>query len=632
MIVLINSQGGLVATQDEDLFQGSSNLNNINLIAPFGSNVVFKAMFELPNGVIMPENLDGYIFKPSISINSELNAWRLPITFPLTQYKGIVKIQIRGIVGNQVVCSTTIKKVIQEGIPYSSDFTELSDKDQLLEMISDIFAKLNNKVDSVKQNYSIDRTVNNTTSGTYYVLENQYTIDSDVNENTTGIYYVLSSGNYIPKVLPTEYMQDTTYYRYLSTGYVAKVLPTEYVDGKTYYKSTTTGYISQTIAGPELKFLGTQDNNSYDTEVSIFADEARLYSHSAIDGNYSNTITSKVSANKKNATIGAYSNTTSDKKEIIITPTSAKINDEEIATSSDIQNLQVNIDGLSDIVDTFDDRIMQSELNSNTALSTANTALSTANSKVDKASREQFGDAGYKKGNITNTTGEVNISSETVFTNSKSQSSIQVSSGKIVLKSSNSHGMPVETNETVIEILPNGAKLNNEDIVTNTTNNLTNYYTKTQTYTQTEVNDLVNQYLKGSFVAVQILPIASEETMGKIYLIPNTEQKSGNIKDEYITIRSGEDGSYTYSWEKIGTTEIDLSDYVDKSSNQTIGGHKDFTGSITKNGEELATETLINSKITQTISSTSTSEEIPSAKAVYDYINGAITIVLNTEV
>lgn len=630
MIVLINSQGSLVATQDEDLFQGSSNLNNINLIAPFGSNVIFKAMFELPNGVIMPENLDGYIFKPSININSELNAWRLPITFPLTQYKGIVKIQIRGIVGNQVVCSTTIKKVIQEGIPYSSDFTELSDKDQLLEMISDIFAKLNNKVDSVKQNYSIDRTVNNTTSGTYYVLENQYTIDSDVDEKTTGIYYVLSSGNYIPKVLPTEYMQDTTYYRYLSTGYVAKVLPTEYVDGKTYYKSTTTGYISQTIAGPELKFLGTQDNNSYDTEVSVFADEARLYSNSAINGNYSNTITSKVSANKNNATIGAYSNTTSDKKEIIITPTSAMLNDEEIATDSDIQNLQGNIDNLSDIVNAFDDRIMQSEINSNTALSTAN---SIANSKVDQESIEQVGAAGYIKGNITNTTEEVNISSETVFSNTKSQSSIQVSSGKIVLKSSNSYGMPVETNETVIEILPNGAKLNNENIVTNTVDNLTNYYTKAQTYTQTEVNNLVNQYLKGSFVAVQTLPIASEETVGKIYLVPNTEQKSGNIKDEYITIKSEvEDGSYTYSWEKIGTTEIDLSDYVDKSSNQTISGHKDFTGSITKNGEELATETLINSKITQTISSTSTSEEIPSAKAVYDYINSAITTVLNTEV
>lgn len=35
---------------------------------------------------------------------------------------------------------------------------------------------------------------------------------------------------------------------------------------------------------------------------------------------------------------------------------------------------------------------------------------------------------------------------------------------------------------------------------------------------------------------------------------------------------------------------------------------------------------------TQTISSASTAEEIPSAKAVYDYVNSAITTVLNTEV
>ena len=35
---------------------------------------------------------------------------------------------------------------------------------------------------------------------------------------------------------------------------------------------------------------------------------------------------------------------------------------------------------------------------------------------------------------------------------------------------------------------------------------------------------------------------------------------------------------------------------------------------------------------TQTIASTSTEEEIPSAKAVYDYVNSTVITVLNTEV
>jgi hypothetical protein len=34
-----------------------------------------------------------------------------------------------------------------------------------------------------------------------------------------------------------------------------------------------------------------------------------------------------------------------------------------------------------------------------------------------------------------------------------------------------------------------------------------------------------------------------------------------NVKDEYITLSKTEGGTTTYSWEKIGTTEIDLSNY-----------------------------------------------------------------------
>ena len=54
----------------------------------------------------------------------------------------------------------------------------------------------------------------------------------------------------------------------------------------------------------------------------------------------------------------------------------------------------------------------------------------------------------------------------------------------------------------------------------------------------------------------------SAETMGIIYLIPASLPDVGNIKDEFITIRTGEEGDYTYSWEKIGSTAVDLSDYA----------------------------------------------------------------------
>lgn len=47
-----------------------------------------------------------------------------------------------------------------------------------------------------------------------------------------------------------------------------------------------------------------------------------------------------------------------------------------------------------------------------------------------------------------------------------------------------------------------------------------------------------------------------------IVLVPKASAQTQNAKDEYIIMRSGEEGSYTYAWEKIGDTDIDLSGYV----------------------------------------------------------------------
>jgi hypothetical protein len=50
---------------------------------------------------------------------------------------------------------------------------------------------------------------------------------------------------------------------------------------------------------------------------------------------------------------------------------------------------------------------------------------------------------------------------------------------------------------------------------------------------------------------------AASGTMGTFYLV-----KTGmgtNKYDEYVTVRTGTSGSYTYAWEKLGTQEVDLS-------------------------------------------------------------------------
>ena len=60
--------------------------------------------------------------------------------------------------------------------------------------------------------------------------------------------------------------------------------------------------------------------------------------------------------------------------------------------------------------------------------------------------------------------------------------------------------------------------------------------------------------------ADEALPTASEETMFILYLKPDANAET-DAYIEYITVKSGD----TYSWEVIGSTKMDLADYVTES-------------------------------------------------------------------
>lgn len=253
MILVINSQGGLVSIQDEDLFQGSTNLNVINLLAPFSDSVVWKAVFEMPDGTYKPDNLDGYLFQSSMKIADNLNAWKLPITFPISQEYGVVTMQLRGMSGDTVVCTTSVKFTIQKGVPYASNFEELSDKDQLLQMIADVKALVNNKVDIAN-----------------YVYE----LAEDVNENTVGNYYVYENGEYVPKTLPQDYDRNATYYEVVNSGIVSNVdsgLFLTYTDNKNNQSMTLKVEKDKaTLNGKQVVIFDdlTADNISYDNSAT----------------------------------------------------------------------------------------------------------------------------------------------------------------------------------------------------------------------------------------------------------------------------------------------------------------------------------------------------------------------------
>ncbi len=101
--------------------------------------------------------------------------------------------------------------------------------------------------------------------------------------------------------------------------------------------------------------------------------------------------------------------------------------------------------------------------------------------------------------------------------------------------------------------------------ITKAVSDLTNYYLKSETYSASEVDQLIAAIKQFDLVSVQTLPTPSADTMGKVYFVPSADPKTQNVKDEYITLAVTEQGTTTYSWECIGSTTIDLSNYYTKA-------------------------------------------------------------------
>lgn len=92
---------------------------------------------------------------------------------------------------------------------------------------------------------------------------------------------------------------------------------------------------------------------------------------------------------------------------------------------------------------------------------------------------------------------------------------------------------------------------NDSNFVTSAVDNLTNYYLKKDTYTKDEVNTLIGSLKSVVFKIVDTLPTTGETNI--IYLVPHSHG-SQDTYDEYIYIND--------AWEKIGSTDIDLSGYA----------------------------------------------------------------------
>lgn len=84
-----------------------------------------------------------------------------------------------------------------------------------------------------------------------------------------------------------------------------------------------------------------------------------------------------------------------------------------------------------------------------------------------------------------------------------------------------------------------------------------------RTDVNTAINNAVGKITSFEYKVVDSLPAVSEGKKGTIYLVAHSGSTAQNIYDEYIFLPA--DGSTAARYEKIGTTDIDLTPYAKKT-------------------------------------------------------------------
>lgn len=95
------------------------------------------------------------------------------------------------------------------------------------------------------------------------------------------------------------------------------------------------------------------------------------------------------------------------------------------------------------------------------------------------------------------------------------------------------------------------------------TESLSAGYAVTLPIVKKQIVDAVGGITSFEYRIVASLPAVSEGKKGTIYLVPHSGSTAQNIYDEYIFLPA--DGSTAARYEKIGTTDIDLTPYAKKT-------------------------------------------------------------------
>lgn len=149
--------------------------------------------------------------------------------------------------------------------------------------------------------------------------------------------------------------------------------------------------------------------------------------------------------------------------------------------------------------------------------------------------------------------------------------------------------------------------------------NLDDGHLTTSQYVNQQINKAVGKITSFEYNIVDSLPATTEGKKGTIYLVAHSGSTNQNSYDEYIFLPA--EGSTAARYEKIGTTDIDLTPYAKKT---------DIPKKVSQltNDSDFETKTNVGSRITTAINNLDKEDTAVAGKYVsaVSETNGIITV------
>lgn len=146
MIITAKANGDILNIKPSVFYQGSTEANKIYLIAPFAISSSVNVSFTLPNTT----DIAATLMTPSTAISDTLNTWVYDVPVAITQYVGIVKVNISittptGTIITLNRCQFEVKRGDEVVLP---DEPEADVYASIVQALADIYANFINKVDT----------------------------------------------------------------------------------------------------------------------------------------------------------------------------------------------------------------------------------------------------------------------------------------------------------------------------------------------------------------------------------------------------------------------------------------------------------------------------------------------------